>query len=105
MEKPIMVLQLDAVDRWVTYRKVLYWVNAKNATTAQGRVLRGVRSPAQDCPLPGFPALGGAIRPTRLIVEDALRKGHRSELEYSNMVMRDLPDMIFTKNYLKKLSR
>jgi hypothetical protein len=23
------VLQLDAVDRWVTYRKVLYWVSAK----------------------------------------------------------------------------
>jgi hypothetical protein len=26
-------------------------------------------------------------------------------LEYSNMVERDLPDKIFTKDYLKKLSR
>jgi len=100
-----LVLQLDAVDRWVTYRKVLYWINAKNARphkaefyAVSGRLLKTAH-------YSDFDSLGGVIRPTRLIIEDALRKGHRSELEYSNMVMRDLPDMIFTKNYLKKLSR
>ena len=30
---------------------------------------------------------------------------NRSVLEYSNMVERDLPDKLFTKDYLKKLSR
>jgi len=100
-----LVLQLDAVDRWVTYRKVLYWINAKNARphkaefyAVSGRLLKTAH-------YSDFDSLGGVVRPTRLIIEDALRKGHRSELEYSNMVMRDLPDMIFTKNYLKKLSR
>jgi len=100
-----LVLQLDAVDRWVTYRKVLYWINAKNARphkaefyAVSGRLLKTAH-------YSDFDSLGGAVRPTRLIIEDALRKGHRSELEYSNMVMRDLPDHIFTKNYLKKLSR
>jgi hypothetical protein len=52
-----------------------------------------------------FQNLGGATRPTRLVVEDALRRGNRSVLEYSNMVERDLPDKLFTKDYLKKLSR
>lgn len=100
-----VVLQLDAVDRWVTYRKVLYWVNARNARphkaefyAISGRLLKTAHY--QD-----YQSLGGEIRPTRLIIEDALRKGHRSELEYSDMVLRDLPDHIFTKNYLKKLSR
>jgi outer membrane lipoprotein-sorting protein len=100
-----VVLQLDAVDRWVTYRKVLYWVNARNARphkaefyAISGRLLKTAHY--QD-----FQTLGGQIRPTRLIIEDALRKGHRSELAYSDMVLRDLPDHIFTKNYLKKLSR
>ena len=99
------VLQLDAVDRWVTYRKVLYWVNAKNGRphkaefyAISGRLLKTAHY--RD-----FETLGGEIRPTRLIIEDALRKGHRSELEYSDMVLRDLPDKIFTKDYLKKLSR
>lgn len=99
------VLQLDAVDKWVTYRKVLYWVNAKNGRpykaefyAVSGRLLKTAN-------YHDFQTLGDEVRPTRLVVEDALRKGQRSELVYSNMVRRDLPDRIFTKDYLKKLSR
>ena len=104
-EEMYYVLQLDAVDNWVTYRKVLYWVNVKNGRpykaefyAVSGRLLKAAY-------YSDFETLGGAIRPTRLIIEDALRKDHRSELEYSNMVLRDLPDKVFTKDYLKKLSR
>lgn len=99
------VLQLDAVDNWVTYRRVLYWVNARNYRpfktefyALSGRLLKTALY--QE-----FQNLGGETRPTRLVVEDALRRGNRSVLEYSNMVERDLPDKIFTKDYLKKLSR
>jgi outer membrane lipoprotein-sorting protein len=99
------VLQLDAVDNWVTYRRVLYWVNDINYRphktefyALSGRLLK--TAVYQE-----FQNLGGETRPTRLVVEDALRRGNRSVLEYSNMVERDLPDKIFTKDYLKKLSR
>ena len=99
------VLQLDAIDKWVTYRKVLYWVNARNYRphkaefyAISGRLLKTAR-------YTDFQSLGGEVRPTRLIIEDALRRGHRSEIAYSDMVLRDLPDRIFTKDYLKKLSR
>ena len=99
------VLQLDAVDKWITYRRVLYWVNARNARpykaefyALSGRLLKTAHYQA-------FEPLGGENRPTRILVEDALRKGHASVLEYSNMAGRELPDKIFTKDYLKKLSR
>ncbi len=45
----------------------------------------------------------GKQRPTRLIMEDALHKGEQSVLEYSTMKLKDLPDKVFTKDYLKKL--
>lgn len=99
------VLQLDAIDNWATYRRVLYWVNAKNYRPRKvefyalsGRLLKTAFY--QE-----FDNLGGETRPTRLVIEDALRQGHRSVLEYSNMAERDLPDKVFTKDYLKKLSR
>ena len=99
------VLQLDAVDKWVTYRKVIYWVGAKDGRphkaefyAVSGRLLKTAHY--RD-----FQALGDAVRPTRIVVDDALKKGHRSELVYSNMAARDLPDRVFTKDYLKKLSR
>jgi hypothetical protein len=37
-------------------------------------------------------------------MEDALRQGEKSTLEYSEMKLRDLEDEIFTKDYLKKLN-
>ncbi|MHB1290746.1 MAG: outer membrane lipoprotein-sorting protein [Sulfuricella sp.] len=98
------VLQLDAVDSGVTYRQVLYWVNAKNSRpykaefyALSGRLLK--TGLYQE-----FRALGGEMRPTRLVIEDTLRRGRRSVLEYRDMAMRDLPDKVFTKDYLKKLS-
>lgn len=99
------VLQLDAVDNWVTYHKVLYWINAKNARPYKAEFYALSGRLLKTAYYRDFQTLGGEIRPTRLIIEDALRKGHRSELEYSDMVLRELPDKIFTKDYLKKLSR
>ena len=99
------VLQLDAIDKWVTYRRVLYWVNANNFRPFKAEFYALSGRLLKTALYQEFHNLGGETRPTRLVVEDALRRGNRSVLEYSNMVERDLPDKIFTKDYLKKLSR
>jgi len=36
-------------------------------------------------------------------MQDALRKGEESVLEYSAVKLRDLPAKVFTKDYLNKL--
>jgi hypothetical protein len=36
-------------------------------------------------------------------MEDALRQGEQSVLEYSDMKLRELPDRMFTKEYLRRL--
>ena len=43
------------------------------------------------------------MRPTRLVMQDALHANEESVLEYTNMKLRELPDKMFTKEYLKKL--
>ncbi len=97
------VLELTAARRGVTYHRVVYWVNQRNYRphkaefyTVSGRLLK--RAYYRK-----FEELGGAIRPTRLVLEDTLRAGERSVMEYVNMRQRDLPDKVFTKFYLKKL--
>ena len=47
--------------------------------------------------------MAGQMRPTRLVMTDALKRGERSVMEYSGMRLRDLPDKVFTKDYLKKV--
>ena len=57
------------------------------------------------CRYEKFQNLGGRIRPTQLVMEDALRKGDVSTLRYSPMSLKDLPDRVFTKQYMDKLNR
>lgn len=97
------VLELRAVDRSVTYPRVLYWVNQKNAHpfkaefySLSGRLLK-------TCRYENFRTMAGKVRPTRLVMEDALRAGELSILEYNDMKIRELPDKLFTKEYLKKI--
>jgi hypothetical protein len=57
----------------------------------------------KTCKYEKFEKVIGKLRPTRLVMEDALRSGELSVLEYSGMKLRELPDKVFTKDYLKRL--
>ncbi len=99
-----VVMELTAVDRSVTYQKVVYWVNKKNAWPLKAEFYSLSKRLLKTCSYENFQSLGGKIRPTRLVMEDALRGGEKSSLEYTEMKLRDLPEKIFTKDYLKKLA-
>lgn len=103
--KSYAVLELTAVDRAVTYQKVIYWVDEKSMRpfkaefyTISGRLMK-------TCLYRDFKQMEGAIRPTKLVMQDALKKGEYSEMVYAGMKRRALADKIFTKDYLKKLQR
>ncbi len=97
------VLELTGVDRSVTYHKVLYWVRQSNFWPYRAEFYSLSDRLLKTSRYENFQPLLGKQRPTRLVMEDALRKGEESVLEYSEMKLRDLPDKIFTKDYLKKL--
>ncbi len=97
------VLELTGVDRSVTYQRVVYWINEKNNWPLKAEFYSLSNRLLKKCSYENFQTLAGKVRPTRLVMEDALRGGERSVLEYSEMKLRDLPDKIFTKEYLKKI--
>ena len=97
------VLELDAVDRSVTYAKVIYWIKQSNNYPYRAEFYSVSNRLLKTCSYENFKTLGGRVRPTRLVMEDALKQGEVSVLEYDAMKMRDLPDKVFTKDYLKKL--
>ena len=97
------VLELVAAARGVTYPKVVYWVSTDNNHpykaefhAVSGRLLK-------TCTYENFAQLGDRIRPTRLVMTDAVKEGDRSVLEYSELTPRDLPNRMFTKDYMKRL--
>jgi outer membrane lipoprotein-sorting protein len=98
------VLELTAVDGGVTYHRVVYWVETGTYRPhkAEFYTLSGRR--LKTCHYEDFKSMGGEVRPTRLVLEDALRGEERSVLEYSNLQIGELPEKYFTKDYLKKLT-
>lgn len=97
------VLELTGVDRSVTYQRVLYWVRDKDFWPFKAEFYSLSNRLLKTCKYENFKAMEGRKRPTRLVMEDALRGGEQSVLEYGSMKLRDLPDKVFTKDYLKKL--
>ena len=100
---PMYVLELIAVDRSVTYHRVLYWVRQGNNYPHKAEFYSLSERLLKTCLYQNFEKVAGRVRPMRLAMQDAVRKGEESTLDYADMKLRDLPDKIFTKDYLKRL--
>jgi outer membrane lipoprotein-sorting protein len=99
----LYVLELTAVDRSVTYHRVLYWVRQANYRPYTAEFYSLSDHLLKTCLYQNYKPLAGRERPTRLVMQNALLKDQESVLEYSAMRLRDLPDRMFTKDYLKRL--
>jgi outer membrane lipoprotein-sorting protein len=97
------VLELIAATRGVTYHRVLYWVNRSNSRPYKAEFYSVSNRLLKTARYENYKQMLGAVRPTRLIFQDALRKGEQSVLDYFDMKARELPDRVFTKEYLRHL--
>ena len=97
------VLELAAVDRSVTYHRVLLWVNKANYQPRKAEFYSLSGRLLKTSTYDNFETMADKQRPTLMRIQDALKTGDSSALEYSNMKLREIPDKVFSKDYLKKL--
>jgi outer membrane lipoprotein-sorting protein len=102
--EPAYVLELKALDRGVAYPRVRYWVRQRDAWPLKSEFYSLSNRLLKTCVYGEFKDVGGRIRPTRLTMTDALRGTELSVMDYSEIRPRDLPDRVFTKEYLRKLN-
>jgi hypothetical protein len=104
-KKSYYVLELTAASKGVTYHRILYWVNQTNFRPYRAEFYSLSNRLIKTCLYQKYQKSVGVERPSQLVMIDALNTGNRSVLDYSNMQLRSLPDKVFTKDYLKKLSK
>lgn len=97
------VLELKALDRSVTYDKVLLWVNKNNDRPYKAEFYALSGRLLKICRYQNYKEAAGGFRPTRLVMEDAVVEGAKSSLEYTDLRIKDLPDRMFAKDYMKRL--
>ncbi len=101
--KNYYVLELTAAKRGVTYHRVLFWVEVDSYRPYRAEFYSKSKRLLKVGHYKTFKKMAGAIRPSQLVLEDALKKDTRSVLRYKDMKLRELPDRYFTKQFLKKL--
>jgi outer membrane lipoprotein-sorting protein len=99
----LYVLELAAVDRKVAYQRVRYWVRQSDYRPYKAEFYSVSNRLLKTCRYLDFRLLGGKVRPARLVMTDALTQGTESTLLYSDLKLRELPEQIFTKEYLRRL--
>lgn len=97
------VLDLKARSRDVTYARVRYWVTTEDNRPVKAEFYAVSGRLLKTSSYDAFRELVGRERPTRLVLHDALREGEYSVLEYETMTLRNLPERMFTREYLRRL--
>jgi hypothetical protein len=82
---------------------VVYWVKQANGWPHKAEFYSLSNRLLKTARYEKFQTMAGRVRPTRLVMEDALKQGEQSVLDYYDMKLRELPDRIFTKDHLKRL--
>ncbi len=102
-KEPAYVLDLTAADRSVAYQRVRYWVSQGSFRPQRAEFYSLSDRLLKSCEYTDYKTLGNKVRPTKLLMTDALNKGEQSTLDYTALKLRDLPDHIFSKEYLRRL--
>lgn len=102
-DRKVRVLELSAAAKGVTYDKVNYWIDAQDNRPLRAEFFARSGRLLKTMQYEEFAELAGTQRPTRLVIDDALKEGRRSVLTYNNMALRELPEHVFTRDYLRRL--
>jgi len=99
----LQVLDLVAHDRSVTYHRVKLWLRQRDGWPVKAEFYSVSNRLLKTCTYGEFREAAGRMRPTRLVMTDALKQDETSVMEYADIRARNLPDRVFSKEYLKKL--
>lgn len=99
-DRPAYKLELTAKDETVPFARILYWVDTENFLplkaeyyTETGKLLRRALYEERK-------ELAGALRPSKITIENALEAGTKTVMTIVEMEIKDLSDSMFTKEAL-----
>ncbi len=103
--KDFYVLELLSLRDSTTYGKIILWVMAENFWPVKAEFYAISGRFLKTCSYENYKTMAGKLRPSRLVLKDAVMKGQYSTIEYNDMKLVDLPEKNFTKEYMNKLSQ
>ncbi len=96
-------LELKAKNESVAYDRVLYWIEQKNFLSLKGEFYTQSGKLLRVVTMSEPKMLSGALRMTKIVIEDALQAGTKTTSTIQTMeVLKDLPEELFSEETLLK---
>lgn len=94
------VLFLTAQRRGLTYDKIRVWINKKTYAPDRGEYLTQQEKVLKYVKFTEYKPMAGALRPTRIVIENAAKKDENSILQIQTMEEKNFPASFFSQNSL-----
>jgi outer membrane lipoprotein-sorting protein len=101
-EQDAFVLDLKARDPELSYTRIKLWVDKKAYRPLRAEFYVSSGKLMKRAVFKGFDTLGGQVAVTTIEIQDAVRPGHRTLMQYSNLQSQKHAEKMFNKDYLGK---
>ncbi len=99
----VAVLSLSRVADWVTYEKIILWVQLPEGRPLKAEFYTRTGILLKTCEYERYEWLGDVIRPLKLTFTDAIKKGEKSILTYRDMNIKKISSKYFNKDYMRRV--
>ena len=94
-------LMLTAMKRGLTYDKIRVWIDKTNYHPVKGEYLTAQEKPLKLIRFAEYGEVGGAVRPTKMVIENAAKAGDFSILRILKMQETTFPSSYFAQDNLR----
>ncbi len=101
----VWVATLDAVSTKVPVPRRKMWIRKDNLLILKVEDYSLTRRLLRTMLLPAYQSVQGRFIPTRILIEDNLRLGEKTQITVDEPSISRLPDAVFRREYLERVSR
>ncbi len=94
-------LALNATKKGLTYDKLRLWINKKNNQPVKASYLTVTGKKLKEAVFGEYKEIAGGVRPTKILIKDAVNPSDSSLLTISEMAAKDFPDSLFVRENLQ----
>ncbi len=103
--KDFYILELNSLRDSTTYGKIKLWVMADNFWPVKAEYFAISGRFLKTCSFENYKTMAGKLRPSKLVLKDAIVKGQYSTIEYNEIKLVEIPEKNFTKEYMNKMGQ
>lgn len=101
----VWIATLDAVNNTVTVPRRKMWIRKDNNLILKMEDYSLSQRLLRTSLFPAYQSVSGRFVPTRFVIEDELRTGEKTQISIEDISLRAVPDDVFRREYLERVSQ